>query len=320
MKKVTLTTNQIGTKQPSFSKYSVWRVTPISSKNSSYYKYKMNLIKEMSLFFFPKWMRKSHAGSMTVEAAIVVPLFLFFLLNLLGIIEIYGLHGTLTASLREVGRELSVYAYAYDAIVDEEEDEGLEALVENVAFSYLYVKAQVEDFAGQQYLDASPLTEGKESLSYLQSSILQQDEVIDLVVTYQVSPFISLAGFRPARFYNRYYGRAWTGYDVEKGDNSQEVYVAENAEVYHMERECTHLLLSIKECSSAEVENLRNEDGNKYSACEFCLTEGKSLLYITDRGDCFHGQINCSGLKRTVFVMTKAEAEKYYAACSRCGR
>ncbi len=320
MNKETINTYQKSTKQPSVSKHSIRRVTPILSIYSSCYMHNNKFIKEMSLLSFLTSKMKNLKASMTVEAAVVIPLFMFFLLNMLGIIEIYGLHGTLTAALREVGCELSVYAYAYDRVMNEEEDEGLEALIENVAFSYLYVKEQVKDFAGEQYLDNSPLTDGCAGLSYLESSIMQQDDIIDLTVTYKVSPFISLVGFAPAKFYNRYYGRAWTGYDVSHGENAQEVYVSENAEVYHQSRECTHLVLSIASCTAAEVPYLRNEDGHRYRACEFCLTEGETVLFITDRGDCYHGQIDCNGLKRTVFVMTKEEAEDYYRACSRCGR
>lgn len=320
MKQVTLSKLQKSTKQPSVSKHSIQRVTPNLSIYSSCNKNRNSFIKEMSLLSFPKKEKKSIKGSMTVEAAIVVPLFVFFLLNLLGVMEIYGLHGMLAASLREVGRELTVYAYAYERIADEEEDEGLEAFIENVAFSYLYVKERVEAFAGGQYLDESPLTYGREGLCYLESSILQQEDMIDLVVTYQVSPAIPVAGFAPASFYNRYYGRAWTGYDVAKGEDSEEVYVAENAEVYHLERDCTHLLLSVRQCTADEVNSLRNDSGSKYRACEFCSAAGFAILYITDKGDCYHGEIDCSGLKRTVFVMTKEEAEKYLGVCSRCGR
>jgi len=318
MKQVTLSKLQKSTKQPSLSKHSIQRVTPNLSIYSSCNK--NSFIKEMSLFSFSKRKKNSMKGSMTVEAAIIVPLFVFFLLNLLGVMEIYGLHGVLTASLREIGRELTVYAYAYERIVNEEDDEGLEALIENVAFSYLYVKERVEEFAGREYLDESPLTHGREGLCYLESSILQQDDIVDLVITYQVSSTIPVVGFSPAAFYNRYYGKAWTGYDVAKGEDGEEVYVAENAEVYHLERDCTHLLLSVRQCTAAEVNGLRNDRGNRYRACEFCSTAGYEVLYITDNGDCYHGQIDCSGLKRTVFVMTKKEAEKYFGVCSRCGR
>lgn len=314
------------TKQPSLMRYSTRKITPRTSANSSYITNKKSISKSsiegISVLSFPQGSRlQSYHGSMTVEAAIVLPLFLFFFLNLLWIIEIYSLHSTLLAALRETGRELSVYAYAYDSIVQEEEDTGLEALIENAAFSYLYVKGRVESQAGVEYLEGSPLTYGRDGLLYVESSILQKGDIIDLVVTYQVSPLTALAGFRPARFYSRYYGRAWTGYDVageqEKGEM---VYVAENAEVYHVSRDCTHIRLSIAECNAEEVAGLRNDFGSRYGPCRLCVTDGQGRLYITANGDCYHQNLTCSGLKRTIAEMPRSEAEKYYRRCLRCGR
>ena len=96
--------------------------------------------------------------------------------------------------------ELSVYAYAYDKIVQEEEDSGLEAFIENAAFSCLYVKGRVEEQAGAGYLDTSPLVGGSQGISYLDSSILQQGDIIDLTASYAVAPFVGIAGFYPAPF------------------------------------------------------------------------------------------------------------------------
>lgn len=268
--------------------------------------------------------RKGCHGSMTVEAAIVLPLFLFFFFNLLSVIEIFRLQSTLRYVLREVGSEMSVYAYAYDAIMHPEEDSGLEALVEDIAFSYLYVKARVETMAGAEYLEDSPLTYGKEGILYLESSFLQEDDVIDLILTYRISPLIDLVGFRSARFYSRYYARAWTGYEVaedeEESKTTEYVYVADYAEVYHFERSCTHILLSVRECRAWEIEMLRNESGEKYSACERCASRGTDLFYITPSGDRYHTNPECGGLKRTIRKITRAEAESRYRMCGRCGR
>ena len=59
------------------------------------------------------------------------------------------------------------------------------------------------------------------------------------------------------------YMRAWTGYDVERnagGSESEEyVYITETGTVYHRERNCTHLTLSIELAGKDEVEQLRNE-------------------------------------------------------------
>lgn len=315
---------QNSTSQPSHNLQFMQTGTPYACRDFPGKTPKKFFIKGMPPFSFGKTHTGNWLASMTVEAAIVLPLFLFFMLNLLGIIEIYRLHSTLLAALRETGRELSVYAYAYKTITGEEEDEGLEALVENVAFSYLYVKGRVEKFAGEKYLETSPLTNGKEGIWYTDSSILQQGDIIDLVASYQISPFIGIVGFSPARFYCRYYGRAWTGYEVDpdgEGGKREDayVYVAENAEVFHLSRECSHIRLSISECEAADLEILRNEHGGRYTPCELCVISFTARFYIARSGNRYHQDLNCSGLKRTITVMLRSEAEKKYRMCSRCG-
>lgn len=338
---------QISTKQPSFTQTSYEKNSPRIFPNSSTIYTSVNLIqksliKGISTLFFPKdrmpsgqkksdsiagrgiYTPKACQGSMTVEAAIVLPVFIFFFLNILWVIEIYRLHSTLLLSLREVGRELSVYAYAYDRLVQEEDDTGLEAFVENAAFSCLYVRGRVEEIAGREYLDSSPLAGGSSGISYLGSSIMQQNDILDLTASYAVLPFIKIAGFRPAAFISRYYGRAWTGYDVaDKNDGKEQaiyVYVAENAKVYHLEEKCSHISLSIRESTQAEIERSRNDYGEKYTPCEACVTGGQNKAYITRTGNRYHQSLTCSSLKRTIIKMPLAEAEKHYGMCSRCGR
>lgn len=264
---------------------------------------------------------KDIQASMTLEAAVALPLFLFFFLNLLYIIEIYRLQGTLLYSLREVGQTLSVYAYAYDRIMDPEDDSGIEAFIEDAAFSYLYVKGRVEKLAGEAYLDGSPLMEGKKGILYLDSSIMQEGDRIDLVLSYRISPLIELVGFGSAWFHSRYYGRAWTGYQVdgEAGEEESYVYVAEHASVYHTDRDCTHLGLAVRECRSWEIAGMRNEYGSRYTACEKCSVTECSVYYVATFGERYHGSADCSGLKRTVHRMKRAEAERRYEKCSRCG-
>ncbi|HKM34271.1 MAG TPA: hypothetical protein VJY54_05975 [Lachnospiraceae bacterium] len=261
---------------------------------------------------------------MTIEAAIVLPLFLFFFLNLLWVIEVYRLHSTLLSALRETGYQLAVYSYAYDAIIDEEDDSGLEAIIENIAFSELYVRSQIEKLTGEEYLQHSPLTDGKKGLLFLETSILQQDDIIDLVVVYQISPFIELAGFLKTGLYTRYYGRAWTGYDVDQQETLQKepfLYVAENGTVYHTDRQCTYISLSIKEVSRFNVTKLRNEYGESYRACESCVFANPgTTCYVTQCGDCFHQSKNCSGLSRYIYQIPYREAKYKYHACPRCGR
>lgn len=320
--------NQKSITQPSLKKMFLRKPSPKDFRNSSTYskgisRKQNNLLKPIEGISALSFKEKAFVGSMTVEAAIVLPFFLFFFFNLLWIIEIYNLQGTLQMALRECGRELSMYAYAYDRIVQEEEDEGLEALIENVAFSYLYVQGQIEEMAGTEYLENAPIYGGKTGLIYADSSILQQGDIIDLVISYRAAPFIDVIGFSPGWFYARYYGRAWTGYDVSGEDSAERAgyaYIAENASVYHLNRECSHISLSVRECPLQETEYLRNEYGERYRACERCISGGESMVFITTDGNRYHRDRGCGGLNRTVRRIPVSQAEALYEACSRCGR
>lgn len=77
------------------------------------------------------------------------------------------------------------------------------------------------------------------------------------------------------------------------------VYVTEYESVYHTSESCTHLDLSVHRGTKTQVEQKRNEYGGKYHACERCGGDS-ALVYYTEKGDCYHSQVSCSGLKRTV--------------------
>ena len=52
------------------------------------------------------------AGSMTVEASIVVPLFIFCVINLLFGLQVVETSSRITAALHETGNEICSYGYA----------------------------------------------------------------------------------------------------------------------------------------------------------------------------------------------------------------
>lgn len=114
---------------------------------------------------------------------------------------------------------------------------------------------------------------------------------------------------------------AWTGYDPKNTDNEgtdggEMVYVTEYESVYHTSESCTHLDLSVHRGIKTQVEQKRNEYGGKYHACERCGGDS-ALVYYTEKGDCYHSQVSCSGLKRTVRLVKKSEIQAYIQ-CERC--
>ena len=260
-------------------------------------------------------------ASMTVEAALALPLFLIFFLQIASIMEMMRLHGRIETALWETGRELSLYGSAVKQIsegLDISSDEAAKSVLEsvgNLALSYTYVKNRVENYVGADYLDSAPLKGGKAGLQYVGSKLLEDDDSIEIVVTYCAQPRWVLEGFRPFLLENRYVGRLWTGYDLNK---NKVFYLAENIEVYHCDRECTHLRLQTYQVKWEEMLAASNDYGKKYRACKKCIPVGElQYVWISPEGECYHAGRDCSGLKRTVREVSWEEASKY-RPCSRC--
>lgn len=291
----------------------------------------LQYIKGISAFTF---LRKSLYASMTVEATLVLPLFIFFVLSMGNAIEMIRLHSKLELAIWDVGNSVAIYGYMFtvegesydtDKSSDEnksEEQVGTSALVEIPLelLSATYACNQVEEMLGKDYLDASPLAKGAKGLNFWETEVLD-DGRFEVIVTYEVSSDLGLLGARSFRMANRYYGHIWNGYEISttsKGNQQGWVYVAENGQVFHEDRECTHLALSIREVSYVEALVELNEDGKHYAACELCGdAQYKEQVYITQSGECYHLLRDCPGLKRTIYTIQREEIEDY-RPCSRC--
>ena len=251
--------------------------------------------------------KRSPAG-MTVEASIVLPLCLFFLMNLGSAVEMIRLHNNLQLALWDTGSRVALYGF----------EQGGNTVASVV--SGFYVKNRILDYVGENYLDSSPLARGSAGLQLWESSLLKQEDELDITLTYAVGPAFSLGGFRGFRMGNRYFVNLWNGYAIPGGEEETEiVYIAENGRVCHRDRNCTYLQLSVREISAENVGTVRNCWGSRYGPCEKCAEGGKpDILYVTEDGNCFHYRADCPGLKRTVCAVKKTEADGY-PPCSRCG-
>jgi hypothetical protein len=246
-------------------------------------------------------------ASMTIEACFVLPFFLFAVLNIISIMDIYRLQGSMSASLHSSARNMAVYAYEYRELMDSDNSK-----LESIGLTQTYVRTNAVNDLGEIF---------PENDNWLMSKILQDDEIIDLVVIYDVNPPIGIIGYETQHMFNRLRTRAWTGYDnaANSGNESEEiVYVAETGTVYHRSRVCTYLKLTISKIAASAVANERNLEGGKYSACESCGNKPSDTLYITNYGNKYHSTITCSKLKRTVSAIPISEVGDK-GACSRCG-
>ncbi len=265
----------------------------------------------------------SLTASITVEASIALPLFIFFFVNIMTMFNILKMQCDIEAALHQTGNEVALYAYderCAEGLVGLE-DSGIETLTG--ALSVFYIKSQVENYLGDE-IDKSCVTGGAAGLSYINSRVMTGNDIIDIVVDYKVHPLISMIGFKDFPVESRYYGHAWTGYDISGAgevnqDEEEMVYITEYGEVYHRDINCKHLKLNVRTIAYEALSSARNNDGAKYYPCEYCgngIAGGN--VFITDYGNRYHSSVNCAGLKRKIYTIPISEVNGR-PPCSACG-
>lgn len=259
-------------------------------------------------------------GSMTLEAAFVLPFFLFAILNILFAVNMIGTQSRINAALHQVGNKMAFAGYTYNATVGNILPDGLAGVV----LTEGYARGQIVEYVSGSYLKKSCVKGGAGGISFAGSSVMGEGDIIDLRVSYRVRPFSELMGFDGFLISQRYYGKAWTGYDASGSvsDLSKEdpmVYITESGTVYHLDRNCTYLNPKVESVSAEGVSGRRNASGAKYAPCGSCGTgTGSNEVYITNFGDSYHNRLNCPGLKRTIYTVPLSEVGAR-GRCSKCG-
>ena len=164
---------------------------------------------------------------------------------------------------------------------------------------------------------------GRAGLSLLRSDLT--GDYIDLKASCTLKLPIDIFGVKLMNCGEEVKVRKWNGYQAEGAGAEDEdeifVYVTPHGSVYHMDRNCHYLDLSIRSVPGRSISGMRNKDGACYYPCEICgRRQGAGLCYVTDYGTSYHTSLSCSGLKRSIFLIRKSEAEaEGKRPCSKCG-
>lgn len=261
-------------------------------------------------------MKRLKNGSITVEAAFILPFFIVFFLQLYSAFEMISLYCRMEVALEETAEEAAAICYLQK---DGQENQG-----QSFLFTQTFVREEVIRKAGAEYLSESVLVGGPAGLSFLQSETGGGEGAVNLIVSYQVKPWYSLGKIGTIRLTNHCKVSAWTGYEKpengdESAENEQTVYVTPSGSVYHLYRDCTYLDARVSAVSRDEVPDRRNENGEKYYACELCAKEGEGeeILYITPYGNRYHFRADCNALHKKVSAVSLHETNGKHV-CSKC--
>lgn len=273
--------------------------------------------KELSgkTFSFASQNSQKMGGSLTIEAAFVMPMIIFLTACFSYLMMIMGVQIKLQEALDMAGRRLAGYAYVYEQIGKfssetevMQKEPGIKELL-RYGLSSAYAWKLIRDYAGEDWLEYYGIVNGKNGVWISGGDMLSEDGVIDLVLHYIVKiPYLP-GESTGIHLVSRCRVKAWTGFEkrtekTEAETEEETVYITETGTVYHTNSNCTHLKLSIDEVALYNLEYIRNQNGGKYYACERCFRNytGSSAgkVFITKTGDRYHSDMGCSGLKRSI--------------------
>lgn len=284
-----------------------------------------------------KWLRASCPAScmasFTVEAAFILPIIVFVLCGFLYFLVILNMQIALYEELSESARKTARYAFTYEEILhmapSEEEqikremEPGLTDMLYH-GFSSAYALGQIKKGIGKDWLDQSCIRNGADGLSLLSDSLISNNQMVDMVLRYYVDIPILPGKWFGLFCVQRVHIRTFTGFMPQQDKESLEdaeklVYITETGTVYHTNRYCTHLNLSVKRTDSANLETIRNSNGGKYYACELCggIPDDSGTVVLTVHGDRYHSSTECQGLKRSWKAVPLSEVGDR-KLCTRC--
>ncbi len=249
------------------------------------------------------------AGSLTIEASVIIPLFCGVIAFLLFYFRVMEVQIVVQNALEDTGRKLAILAVKEL----EEPEEEISYLV--MAKGMLSLKLKDEPVI-EQHVGGGAL-----GIGLLMSEF--EGDYIQLKANYAMHFPIELFGNQNFVICQTTYFRKWNGWhgQIQNDGTMEMVYVTEYGEVYHMRRSCVYLDLSIQKILYMELPAKQNYNGEIYRACELCSKESTPVpnVYITNYGDCYHNTITCSGLKRTIYQKLLSEVGGM-PACKKCSK
>lgn len=244
-------------------------------------------------------------ASLTVEAALVLPLFLFVLLLL-------ALPFRMMTAERQVQRaaeEVSARAAALAALQDE-------------------ASAQYTASLGEQALKTARELVRDPNVSALsaeRSSFLSDGETVSVVLDYRYQIPVPLFRLPPLSCSCMATRRAWIGETDPENRLSETaadelVYIGKNSTRYHKSAHCHYLSNALSALSVEAAKNARNAGGGRYHACPVCaraVTAG--TVYIMPSGSAYHRDPACRAIRAYVRAVRLSEVRSL-GPCSYCYR
>lgn len=279
------------------------------------------------------------SASITYEAALVLPLFIGVLIFFLSFYQLMAAQEILSSASYYAAEEASLYGFLYQGDTDEE---GADISVEEVdssesfqlfllnnlqqiagrTISSLYFNFRIGLLLNENHINSYFIKGGINGISFAGSEVLADDLVIIKIKYYYIVPIFQKL-IPPVEVTQNIIMRSFTGHYVplknEEKPEEEKVYIAKSGNVYHVDRNCTYIKLSIQEEAYSKIKELHNKNNKKYYECSVCKDQAiiNDKIYVTDHGDRYHTTLKCRSIKRSVTAVAMSEIDEK-RPCKKC--
>ncbi len=290
---------------------------------------------------YQKKYQKKYQASLTVETALVLPVFIIAVISIFDFYVIINYHNIIQKHVNYAAQSVGRYTYALEHMnnkkVNTDENSGSngysssylqsssgidrEVLVSGISTAYVLKKILSNEV--REYATKAGVYGGAGGISILESSVGGKDGVSDIKVSYAVHMGISRQ--QSIVLANRCYFRAWIGESIKESDNalSKEriVYVTKTGKVYHYKNTCPYIKIIATAVRFDRISEYRNVNKSRYKPCKACVKGGlnnSAMVYITSDGTRYHYDNRCSKIKREVSTVELSKVGDK-RPCSKCG-
>ena len=255
-------------------------------------------------------------ASYTIEAAIIIPLFISLMVFGMFTFRLMQVQSGIQQSIDNASRTMAVSLgnVSNTGESDKDVDTDQEETTVSGELSEAGLLASTIAMAGVEVVNG-----GVAGINFLQSSA--QGNYIDLKVNYRMTFPVGLLGNISFDVSQRARNRKWVGYDkAENEADGDYVYITDHGEVYHRNYYCSYLNPSVHRVPENEVKDRRNKGGAIYYQCKRCKgVKAHGFLYITDYGNSYHNDVNCTEIKHNIKKVLYEEVKDKMKPCSKCG-
>lgn len=286
--------------------------------------------------------RKKVTASITVEATLIMPIFLFALVAFLFFFQIFQLQEDIQESITRVSKVASQYGYVYEYLQNTsnvEETKQQEEKTQETAAAKQAVQGFIDGSLFKlQFLEYMKtrkndncIVGGLQGISFLESSFMKQDKDIEVIAVYTVKIPVLFFNLKPFRVVQRVHSRAFVGRSLLEGvdtgegtgeDTDEYVYITRTGTKYHNDYNCTYLNVKLTTVKGSAIAEKRSSDGSKYYPCESCMSgtcKDSGTYYITKYGNRYHASSKCNKIERDITKIKKSEVGGR-TPCSKCGK